>query len=265
MSESDQTGNPEDRDPTETDTGRARRALAAVHLAADGAERTGCGRPGLGRRPPIPRANPIGSPVGGDGPARPRVGVVAADPTEPGPGEPGPTEPDPAEPDPTDPDRRSPSDPYAYAPGASGSGGWTRAARGLGSPRSGWLAGPRAGVAVAPAKARRGLAALAALALVLASAGVGAGVAIAVHNNSTPRTFDCERRYVEQHTVRQRRHFGGSNGGQLRRRHRIRTLRHGDARHERDRGEGRPRARQHQHDARAGSRRRHRHVDLVDR
>ncbi|MDP9336876.1 MAG: trypsin-like peptidase domain-containing protein [Actinomycetota bacterium] len=81
-------------------------------------------------------------------------------------------------------------DPTAPVPNAGYGGAWS-------PPPPAWgPAGPSGWSPIPPAprpasNPRRGLAVLAALALVLASAGVGAGVAIAVHNNSNTRTFDA--------------------------------------------------------------------------
>ena len=95
---------------------------------------------------------------------------------------------------PTQPQPATPPAPDPYAPGPSqtwGAGPWVPPQPAWGTHGGPAVWPPMPSPPVAPAKARRGLAALAALALVLASAGVGAGVAIAVHNNSNTRTFDA--------------------------------------------------------------------------
>jgi S1-C subfamily serine protease len=80
------------------------------------------------------------------------------------------------------------SAPYGTAPGAPGAPTWGPPPGWGAAPPAGWTPAPDAGPP-APYRARRGLAVVAALALVLASAGVGAGVAIAVHGNSKSQNF----------------------------------------------------------------------------
>jgi S1-C subfamily serine protease len=177
MSESDQTGNPEDRDPTET-TPVEPVAPWPQYSWPPTAPSGPAAATGGGPDAPNPPGHPLGDPIGDTVPPEP--GWASWPPTQPNQAVP------PTQPNPT-------VDPYAYAPGAGGSGAWSARPSGWGAPGPGsWPApAPAPTQSSAPTKARRGLAALAALALVLASAGVGAGVAIAVHNNSSPRTFDA--------------------------------------------------------------------------
>ena len=168
MSESDQTGNPEDRDPTQQ---------TPVEPAAPWPQYswppTAEGAPeATSPAPPSPTADePATEPVWASWP-----------PTQPTPA---------ASPYATDPYAPAPSpgpNPYPYDPNAGYGGVW-----GPAPPGSGWspvAPPPTPPTPPTATKARRGLAVLATLALVLASAGVGAGVAIALHRNSDTRTFD---------------------------------------------------------------------------
>jgi S1-C subfamily serine protease len=206
MSESDQTENPEDRDPTEptpVEPVASWPQYTWPPTAPGGPVET---NPGWAEATD-PRANPIGSPGGGEAASGPTW--ASWPPTQPNPAQANPAQPNPTQPNPTQP--ISSGDPYAYAPGASESGGWTPSPAGWGAPGpGGWPASAPA--SPPPAKARRGLAALAALALVLTSAGVGAGVAIAVHNNSAPRTFDASGG-TSNNTPSGNGNTGGNNGG----------------------------------------------------
>jgi S1-C subfamily serine protease len=166
MSESDQTGNPEDRDPTQQ---------TPVEPAAPWPQYTwpptAEGAPeATSPAPPSPTADePATEPVWASWP-----------PTQPIPAASGPYATDPYAPAPA-PD----PNPYPYDPNAGYGGVW-----GPAPPGSGWSPVAPPPAPPTAAKARRGLAILATLALVLASAGVGAGVAIALHRNSHTRTFD---------------------------------------------------------------------------
>jgi S1-C subfamily serine protease len=176
MTESDDTWNAEGRDPSEQ---------SAVEPSAQWPHYSW-----PPTTPPTPTAAPADAPTlpfpatAGTAPAADPV-WAAWPPTQ--------SQPETASTPPTEPGPDA-SDPYATAP-AWGAGGeaWTPPPPAWGTPGPGsWPAAPPPPAApAAPAKVRRGLAAVAALALVLASAGVGAGVAIAVHNNSGTRSFDA--------------------------------------------------------------------------
>jgi S1-C subfamily serine protease len=175
MSESDQTGNPEERDPTQT---------TPVEPAAPAAPWPQYTWPPTAEGAPE-ATSPGSADATDDEPAT--VPVWASwPPTQPTPAASGPYAPDPYAPDPYAP---APApNPYPYDPNAGYGGVW-----GPAPPVSGWspVAPPPAPrTPPTAAKARRGLSVLATLALVLASAGVGAGVAIALHRNSDTRTFD---------------------------------------------------------------------------
>ncbi|MDQ1447561.1 MAG: hypothetical protein QOC79_532 [Actinomycetota bacterium] len=177
MTESDETRNADDHDPTEQAPAQP---FAAQPVEAWPAE------------PQPPEAWPqyTWPPTAEDAPATttPAAAVPTPDPVWASwpPTQPTPTAATPTAATPT----AGAGDPTAPVPEAGYGGAWgpPPPAWGPGGP-SGWSPVPPAPRAAS--KPRRGLAVLAALALVLASAGVGAGVAIAVHNNSNTRTFDA--------------------------------------------------------------------------
>jgi S1-C subfamily serine protease len=173
MSESDQTGTPEDRDPTQP---------TPVEPAAPWPQYTW--------PPTVEGASDAPSPAPASPADEPATEPVWASwpPTQPTPAASGPYATDPYA---TDPYAAAPApgpNPYSYDPNAGYGGAW-----GPAPPGGGWspvAPPPQRPTPPTATKTRRGVAILATLALVLASAGVGAGVAIALHRNSDTRTFD---------------------------------------------------------------------------